>query len=148
MFLTHNGLEITDNVYFSSPSYDPSTGTGNGKGLVFKYTEITANNGDTIAFNNGATNRNGGMNLLVLKNADVSGIRLDQSRINNDQSFLINNNSVDYYVEVSKTGYYNGQGSTFGYITLSNVQKNSEPCPSSTYYGISYVILITNRYGN
>jgi hypothetical protein len=148
MFLTHNGLEITDNVYFSSPSYDSSTGTGNLKGLVFKYTEITANNGDTIAFNNGATNRNGGMNLLVLKNADVSSIRLDQSRINNDQSFMINNNSVDYYVEVSKTGYYSGQGSTFGYITLSNVQKNSEPCPSSIYYGISYVILITNRYGN
>lgn len=148
MILRHNNLDIVDNVYFSSPSYDPSTGTGNLKGLVFKYTEITANSGDILSFNNTAISQHGGMNLLVLKNADISGIRLDQSRTNNDQTFMINNNNVDYYVEVSKTGYYNGQGDTFGYIALSNVQKNSEPCPNGTWYGISYVMLITDRYGN
>lgn len=148
MVLTHNGLNIVDNVYFSSPGYDSSTGTGNLKGLVFKYTEISANNGDVLSFNNTVSNQHGGMNLLVLKNADISSIRLDQSRTNNGQSFMINNNSVDYYVEVSKTGYYYSEGSEFGYITLSNVQKTSEPCPSSIYYGISYVMLVTNYYGN
>lgn len=131
-------FELNGNAVSASYSY-PSQ--NNNVALNLFTLEIEASENDVITMTNTATYPNSGMQLFVIKDADINNIDLYDSRGNNGQTFNI---SIDgYYLQVSQFGYYQNNNN-FVLREIDNAVKTSTPTPNNTayWYGGMYVLTL------
>jgi len=118
---------------------------------VFYYNDITVQSGDVLSASHNDTGVHAGLQLFILKDADISLFEVIGVTPNNSQSFALPNNQ--WIFQVYRCGYYNSNN-YFSYraerhnvvddSTDANYQ-TSIPTPSGDsryYYGFTCAVII------
>ena len=145
---TGETLTISKNGTPLSPSTDSSIST-----IHFYYGEVTVEAGDTIATQNNNIYYHSGLQLIILKNMDISGFNIIGFSTNDGSSFLLPNNK--WILQVYQCGYYYDNSYKYR-LERHNVKNDSTsnngvysiPTPSSTYYGFTYAVTVVSTNKN
>ena len=145
---TGETLTISKNGTALSPSTDFSVST-----IYFYYGEVTVEAGDTLATQNNQLYNHSGLQLIILKDMDISIFNIIGFSTNDGSSFLLPNNK--WILQVYQCGYY--YNNTYKYrLEMHKVKEDSAsnngvysiatPNTGTYFYGFTYAITVMSTH--
>lgn len=153
VFKRHGESPITADpvIKLNDETLTPNRTSYQSEGQVFYYNDVTVQSGDILSVSHSETAVYSGLQLFILKNADISLFEVIGLTYNNSQSFALPNDQ--WIFQIYRCGYYNSNNN-FSYrlerhsviddSTDVNYQ-TSIPTPAGDgryYYGFTCAVII------
>lgn len=146
-----NPLTADPVIKLNDDTLTPNRTSYQSEGQVFYYNDITVQSGDILSVSHSETGVYSGLQLFILKDADINLFEVIDLTYNNSQSFALPNDQ--WIFQVYRCGYYNSNNN-FSYRaerhsvvddSASVNYQTSIPTPAGDgryYYGFTYAVII------